>query len=83
MSANAKEWLEIKDKAETLKRRKAQAEGALAELMKRLLKEHGVKTVKEGEKLLEKLKAEADAKETEFADAVAAFRAIWGKELED
>lgn len=64
---------ELKRRVDGLRERKARAEGAYQEHLKRLRKDYGVKTLKDAEKLLEKKKDEEQAAAAAYLKAKKAF----------
>lgn len=78
MSNATETYNTIKAKVERLRTAKAQAEGALAEQMKRLKDEFDVDTIPEARELSVKYNQEADASREAFETALADFQTEYG-----
>jgi hypothetical protein len=76
-----KEYERIQNKITSLRKEADQATGRLQQLMERLEKEHGCKTVKQAEKLLAKLEKEEAAAEQEYEAALRDFEKQYGDKL--
>lgn len=75
---NLDDWRRLKARIDALRQRADRAEGARAELLRRLEAEHGCRTVREAEKLRDRLEREADAAEREADAGMARWRKKWG-----
>lgn len=72
---------QLKRRVEELRERKARAEGAYQEHLKRLKKDYGVKTLREAEQLLERKKDEEQAAAAKYLKAKKAFEAEYKEVL--
>ena len=76
------EFKRLQTKVESVKKEVSQAEGALAEQMKRMKKEFGCSTLEEAETKLESLVKKAKKAEEKHISIRDDFMEKWGKELE-
>ena len=73
----------LKAEVERRRQEKSRAEGALAEILKRLKSEFGVSSLKEAKTLLQKLDADKQKLEAEFAEAKEVFEKEFGNKLQE
>ena len=71
----------LKAEVDKLQRETDRAEGALAQLMKRLQSEYNCKTLEQAEKQLKKLQKESQAAEDEYNEALSDFEEQWSEML--
>jgi hypothetical protein len=76
-----KQYLALKKQVRKHNRKIAQLEGAQAELLKRLKKEFGCSSYKEGKELLKRLEKEQRKRQREFAAELKKFKRRHRKEL--
>ena len=72
---------ELKEKADRLRKRRDQAEGALEQSLALLKKNFGVGSLDEARKKLETLEAEKIEAEEEAEQALEKFEKKWGEKL--
>lgn len=77
------EFAKLQKHADDTAAQKAEAQGALNELMKQLKAEFKVSTLEEAQALLKKLEAKEGRLGREYEEAVAAFKRRWKQSLED
>ena len=83
MAIDLKRYERLKTDVDRLQRDADRAEGALAQLMGRLEKEHDCATLQDAETLLKKLQAKEKAAEEKFATALAEFEEEWSDVLSE
>jgi len=83
MNVSLDQYQKLKQRVDRLQREADKAAGARAERLKRLEDEFGCKSIKEAEKLLAKLEAEAKKVESDYQQAAAEFYEEWGDKLGD
>ena len=71
------EFRELKDSYESAKAEAERAKGALDQLMSRLQQEFGVKSVKQADALLVKLRQECETAETKAEKVLKEYKAKW------
>jgi len=69
-----KEYTQLKKKVEEDRKEADRAEGALAEIMKRLKDEFGCSTIAAAKKKRKKLKKQAEEIEAEYEQQITAYR---------
>ena len=72
----------LKRQSESLRTEIDQAKGALDVMMKALKSEFNVGSLKEAERLLEKMRKEEQERQEEFEEAFEEFNTKWGERLE-
>ena len=77
-----KDLEKLKRKADDLRQQRDRAQGRLEETEKRLKEEFEVDSLKDAEKLLEKLEKEETVAKEKFDDAMEDFEEKWGDKLE-
>lgn len=75
------DYTTIKRRVENFRRRQAEAEGALAEVLRQMEAECGVASVKKGDKELARLTAEEASLAEEYTQAYNRFMAEWKDRL--
>lgn len=75
-------YQQLKTKADKLQRQKDQALGAKKQQLAELEREHGVASLKDGEKLLDKLTKEEAKLSEGFSEMLDAAEGKWGGKLE-
>ena len=81
MAMTIKKFEQLKRQVDAIKSDVSRAEGALAEYMKTLKKDHGCSTLKEAEAKLKVVNAKAKKAQEKFDTVMAAFMDRWGDEL--
>lgn len=81
MSISVKEYAELREKAESLKREAERAAGARGELLRQLKSKFGVTSVADAERLLAKKRKLLDRAEAELKLLVNNFNAEYGDAL--
>ena len=81
MAINTTEFNRLKRQLKDLQSDVDRADGALEETMKSIESEFDCTTIEEAEKLLEKLEAEAERLDKEFADQLEEFKEDWEDSL--
>ena len=76
-------YLDLKEKADKLRRDADRAAGAEDQLKKRLVEEFGCNSVNQAKILLENLELELEGAEAEYEKAVDKFEAALNKQLEE
>jgi len=81
MGISAREFERLKSKVESIKRDVAKAEGALAEQMKILKKDHGCETLEDAKILLDDVEEKAEKANEKYESVLEKFKDKWGDEL--
>ncbi len=81
MSVNLQQYQQLKSRVDALQKSVSRAEGALGQLTARLEKEFGCKTLKDAEKLADKLEKDRRAAEGCFDVQLAEFEQDWSASL--
>lgn len=76
-------YTELQEKVQKLQQRRDRAQGALDQVMERLRKEYGCKTIKEAKTLLAKLNTDLDESEQEFETLLTTFEKEYGDLLDE
>ena len=76
-------YLDLKEKADRLRREADRAAGAEEQLMKRLKEEFGCDSVKKAESLLENLRQEIETGEEWLKTLMGEFESKWSDKLEE
>ena len=76
-------YQKLKKRVDKLQHEKSRADGALAQTMDRLKKEHGCKSLSEASAKLKKMTKEQEKAEREFDSAVGQFDEEWGGILDE
>ena len=79
---NLETYQKLRSQADTFRRRADESAGVIKQLTKRLSDEFDCENVKDGHRVLEKLKRELSQAEREFDKELQAFESEWGEKLE-
>lgn len=77
MASSLDDFSELLRRVEKLRSEKDRAAGAYQQLMSRLKKEYGCKTLKQAKRLLARLRSEEDSARERCEKELAAFKARW------
>jgi len=78
---NAKDFLQLKEKIARLQKEKDRADGALQRVMKEIREKHGVESLREAEKQLQKLRTKKEKASARFQKASGEFEEKWSDRL--
>lgn len=78
---NLNQFLALKNKVESLRRKADEAKGARDQLQKQLQNDYGCGTLDEAKKLLIQLNKEKEKLEKEYEEGMAEFKKKWGDKL--
>ena len=81
VSVDAKEFIRLKDRVESLQRKADRAEGALEQWRRQLHKEFDCHNVDEAKKLLVEMERQQQQLDEEYQKAVKIFERKWGDKL--
>lgn len=78
---DAREYLQLKERVESLQRKADKAAGALEQIKERIRSEFGAKTLQEAKQLLEKMEEQEEQLEKKLAKATKEFESKWNDRI--